>query len=52
MGIIRMKIQALDWTMGEVANVFGYLVHSSYDMLVPEPELTESDIFNEFWIRW
>lgn len=22
MGIIRMKIQALDWTMGEVANVF------------------------------
>lgn len=36
----------------DVANDFGYQVHSFYDMLVPEPELTESDIFNEFWIRW
>lgn len=41
------------FTMYDIAKDFGYQVHSFYDMLIsPEPEPTESDIFNEFWIRW
>lgn len=41
------------FTMYDIAKDFGYQVHSFYDMLIsPEPEPTESDIFNEFWIHW
>ena len=41
------------FTMYDIAKDFGYQVHSFYDMLKDsDPEWTESDIFNEFWIRW
>lgn len=42
----------------DIAKSFGFKVISFYEMLGKEPEegcyyeYTESDIFNEFWLRW
>lgn len=41
------------FAMYDVAKEFKYQVYSIYDLLVStDPQPTESDIFNEFWIRW
>ena len=41
------------FSMYDIAKNFRYQVHSFYEMLKDsDPEWTESDIFNEFWIRW
>ncbi len=41
------------FAMYDVAKEFKYQVYSIYDLLVgTDPQPTESDIFNEFWIRW
>ena len=41
------------FAMYDVAKEFKYQVYSIYDLLVAtDPQPTESDIFNEFWIRW
>lgn len=41
------------FAMYDIAKEFKYQVYSIYDLLVStDPQPTESDIFNEFWIRW
>lgn len=39
------------YSMFDIAKKYGFKVLSFYDVL-PDYELTESDIYNEFWINW
>lgn len=36
----------------EEAYNYGYEIYSFYELLAGHSEETESDIFNEFWLRW